>query len=69
MLPRMQRRRCVTITTKSIAEFEQDTPGQFGGHLHGLAVGETDVIFRLMHGSFGSGHADFATAAVHTHVN
>ncbi len=58
----------VDVTDESIAEFEQDTPGEFGGHLHGVAVGETDVVFKLMHGSVGTGHADFVTAAVHAHV-
>ena len=59
----------VVIEDESIAEFEQDTPGEFGGHLHGHAVGETDVTFRLMHGSVGSGHADFVTTPVHAHVH
>lgn len=58
----------VDVTNEAIAEFEQDTPGEFGGHLHGVSVGETDVVFKLMHGSVGSGHPDFATAAVHAHV-
>ena len=58
----------VDVEDESIAEFEQDTPGEFGGHLHGVAVGETDVVFKLMHGAVGSGHADFITAAVHAHV-
>ena len=58
----------VDVEDESIAEFEQDTPGEFGGHLHGVSVGETDVIFKLMHGAVGSGHADFVTAAVHAHV-
>jgi len=59
----------VEVADDSIAEFEQDTPGEFGGHLHGKAVGETDVVFRLMHGAVGAGHADFITTAVHAHVN
>lgn len=59
----------VEIEDESIAEFEQDTPGEFGGHLHGVAAGETDVVFQLMHGAVGSGHADFVTAPVHVHVN
>lgn len=59
----------VEVEDTNIAEFEQDTPGEFGGHLHGNAVGETDVVFRLMHGAVGSGHADFVTTAVHAHVN
>jgi len=58
----------VVVEDEGIAEFEQDTPGEFGGHLHGIAVGETDVVFQLMHGSVGSGHADFVTAPVHAHV-
>ena len=56
------------VEDPTIAEFEQDTPGEFGGHLHGEAVGETDVRFMLMHGAIGSGHADLITAWVHAHV-
>ena len=41
----------VEVEDESIAEFEQDTPGEFGGHLHGGAEGDTDIVFRLMHGS------------------
>ena len=59
----------VVIDDESIAEFEQDTPGEFGGHLHGLAAGETDATFMLMHGAVGSGHEDFVTTSVHVHVN
>lgn len=58
----------VAIEDETIAEFEQDTPGEFGGHLHGVAQGETDAVFRLMHGAVGSGHADFETTSVHVHV-
>ncbi|MEM7414082.1 MAG: hypothetical protein AAF389_01215 [Gemmatimonadota bacterium] len=58
----------VEVEDETIAEFEQDTPGEFGGHLHGEAAGETDVTFSVMHGSVGSGHADLVTAAVHAHV-
>ena len=58
----------VEVEDTNIAEFEQDTPGEFGGHLHGKSVGETDVVFSLMHGAVGAGHADFVTAAVHAHV-
>lgn len=54
----------VVVVDEAIAEFEQDTPGEFGGHLHGVDVGETGVRFRLMHGAVGSGHADFETTAV-----
>ena len=59
----------VDIEDTSIAEWEQDTPGEFGGHLHGHAAGETDVTFMLMHGAVGSGHADFVTTPVHAHVH
>ena len=59
----------VDVENESIAEFEQDTPGEFGGHLHGVAEGETDVVFKLMHGQVGKGHADFVTKAVHAHVH
>jgi hypothetical protein len=59
----------VGIEDESIAEWEQDTPGEFGGHLHGHAAGETDVTFRLMHGAVGSGHPDFVTMPVHAHVH
>ena len=59
----------VDIEDESIAEFEQDTPGEFGGHLHGVSEGETDVTFKLMHGEVGKGHADFVTKPVHAHVH
>ena len=59
----------VDIEDESIAEFEQDTPGEFGGHLHGHMEGDTDVTFKLMHGEVGSGHADFITEPVHAHVH
>ncbi|MCY4645842.1 MAG: hypothetical protein OXE73_03090 [Gammaproteobacteria bacterium] len=56
------------VEDESIAEFEQDTPGEFGGHLHGQAEGDTEITFSLMHGAVGSGHADFVTAPLHIHV-
>lgn len=59
----------VDVEDEAIAEFEQDTPGEFAGHLHGESVGETEVTFSLMHGAIGAGHADLVTAAVHAHVN
>ncbi len=59
----------VEVEDESIAEFEQDTPGEFGGHLHGGAEGDTDIVFSLMHGAVGSGHADFVTAPLHVHVH
>ena len=59
----------VDVEDESIAEFEQDTPGEFGGHLHGQAEGDTEITFKLMHGSVGSGHADFVTKPLHIHVH
>ena len=59
----------VDVANESIAEFEQDTPGEFGGHLHGVAEGDTELTFSLMHGAVGSGHADFVTAPLHVHVH
>ena len=54
----------VNIGDETIAGFEQDTPGEFGGHVLGVLAGETDAVFKLMHGTVGSGHADFETTAV-----
>jgi hypothetical protein len=59
----------VEVDDEAIAEFEQDTPGEFGGHLQGIAPGETEVVFRLMHGAAGSGHLDFGTEPVVARVN
>lgn len=59
----------VDVEDETVAEFEQDTPGEFGGHLHGVAAGETEVVFSLMHGAIGGGHADLVTAAVVARVN
>lgn len=59
----------VEVEDPTIADFEQDTPGEFGGHLHGETAGETDVRFSLMHGAIGSGHADLITDWVHAHVD
>ena len=59
----------VVIGNEAIAEFEQATPGEVGGQLHGKSVGEPTAVFRIMHGTVGAGHADFETSAVHVHVN
>lgn len=58
----------VDVDNEAIAEFEQDTPGEFGGHLHGVSEGVANITFSLMHGSVGSGHADFTSTPVHAHV-
>lgn len=49
----------VAVADAAVAAWEQDTPGEFGGHVHGRAAGTTTVRFRLMHGRVGGGHADF----------
>ena len=49
----------VDVEDEAVAEFEQDTPGEFGGHAHGVAEGVTTMTFKLMHGVVGSGHSDF----------
>jgi hypothetical protein len=51
----------VTVDDETIAEFEQDTPGEFGGHIKGIAEGTALMEFSLMHGTVGAGHADFVT--------
>jgi len=58
----------VEFADTSIAEWEQDVPGEFGGHLRGLKAGETDVTFKLMRGAVGSGHPDFVTGPVRVSV-
>lgn len=58
----------VDIGDPEIAGWEQDTPGEFGGHLHGIEAGETGASFKLMHGAIGQGHADFVTTPVEVHV-
>ncbi len=57
------------VQDESVAGFEQDAPGEFEGHLHGRAEGDTEIVFSLMHGAVGSGHADFATEPLHVHVH
>lgn len=59
----------VVMGNEDIAEWEQDTPGEFGGHLRGVATGETTAVFRLMHGAVGSGHPDVETTALTVWVN
>ena len=58
----------VDVADEAVAEFEQDTPGEFGGHAHGVAVGVTTMTFKLMHGAVGSGHSDFTAAAIRVEV-
>ncbi len=59
----------VDVEDTDIAEFHHEpAPGSFTGHFDGKVEGETDVVFKLMHGTVGSGHSDFTTTAVHIHV-
>lgn len=59
----------VEVEDESVASFRQGTPGEYGGTLHGIEEGDTEVTFSLMHGAVGAGHADFVTAPLHVHVH
>lgn len=50
----------VMVDDPTVAGFEQDTPGEFGGHLLGRAVGQTTLVFSVIHGD----HADWISAEV-----
>lgn len=52
------------VANEAVAEVEQDTPGDFGIHVHGKQAGTTTVRLRQMHGSVGSGHADYTSPAI-----
>lgn len=59
----------VEVGEESVATFEQDAEAGFGGHVQGTSAGETEIVFRLMHGSLGAGHAEFFTTGLHVHVS
>ena len=59
----------VDIGDASVATFDLTTPGGFMGRLTGVSEGETTAVFKLMHGTVGSGHPDFVTTGVHVHVD
>ncbi|MGD8726205.1 MAG: hypothetical protein PVH40_01105 [Gemmatimonadales bacterium] len=59
----------VESANETVAEFSQDTPGEFGGHVEGIAAGQTTMAFKLMHGQVGSGHPDYVSPAVPVQVN
>jgi hypothetical protein len=59
----------VESANETVADFSQDTPGEFAGHAEGIAVGQTTLTFRLMHGVVGSGHADYVSPAVPVEVS
>lgn len=48
----------VTSSNSAVATWQQNTAGEFGGQLRGVAAGAATLNFRLMHGAVGSGHAD-----------
>jgi hypothetical protein len=50
----------VVVDDPMVAGFDQDTPGEFGGHLLGVAEGQTTLVFSVIHG----GHADWISAEV-----
>ena len=54
----------VEVGDETIAEFEQDTPGEFGGHAHGKAEGETTLTLHLGH----IDHRDWSSAEIRMHV-
>lgn len=61
----------VTIAAPTIADFEQDEAGEFGGHLHGLSVGSTTAVFEVMHGAVNSAsaHPDYTSPSVPVTIN
>ncbi len=61
----------VTIANPAVADFEQDTPGEFGGHLHGESAGTTTAVFDIMHGAVNSSsaHPDYTSPAISVVIN
>lgn len=61
----------VTIADPAVADWEQDTPGEFGGHLHGEAAGSTTARFEIMHGPVNdpSSHADYRSPDIPVVIN
>jgi hypothetical protein len=61
----------VTMGDETVAEWEQDSLGEFGGHLHGEAAGATTAVFELMHGTVGaaSSHPDYTSPSVPVVIN
>jgi hypothetical protein len=58
----------VVTRPAGIAAWVQDTPGEFGGRLQGLAPGAAELDLEWVHGPVGSGHVDqrFTISAVVT---
>jgi len=61
----------VTIADPTTATWEQDEPGEFGGHLQGRSVGVTVVTFDIMHGALNStaAHADYTSPGIPVVIN
>jgi hypothetical protein len=59
----------VIISDEGVATFEPTAPGGFEGRFRGRAIGETTAEIRFMHGSLGSGHADFVSHPVNIIIN
>lgn len=55
----------VDIPNQGVARWEQDSAGEFGGHLNGVAAGETEAVFKLMRG----GEEAYRTTAIDVDVN
>lgn len=61
----------VTIANPAVADWEQDEPGEFGGHLHGESAGTTTAVFDLMHGAVNStsAHPDYTSPGIPVVIN
>jgi hypothetical protein len=65
IVPEAEYSLAVSMADETVAEWEFDDPGEFGGHLKGLAAGTTTAVFSLMHDD----HADFISAGVTVVIN
>lgn len=61
----------VTIADPATATWDQDEPGEFGGHLQGQSAGATVVKFDIMHGALNSAtaHADYTSPDIPVVIN
>lgn len=58
----------VEVDNPSVATFEPNESADFRVLATGVAEGHATVVFRIMHGALGSGHADFVTTGLEIHV-
>ena len=56
------------VLDEAVAEVSQDTPGEFGIHVVGVAAGTTSLRLMLMHGQHPDGHADYTSPAIPVEV-